>query len=324
MQTRNLCVLLFMSGALAACGSSEAPDTSSAPAAAARADKSRVAATAAEVADEARGKVKCPAKVGTAPRAGLPAHDVVGVRPGLTWDEAMNVVLCTNELLVATENRGRSFRINTYGQTVRQGFDAAFAEDRINKTSQEIMAEMQDAALARGTNRRAPDMPGGTARWYVTTMGLPGKETVVAAARIEAFVEGKAPTMESVAAALAGKYGEPTQRQQQPTTHTFTWSYDPLDRKVTETSPLYQRCYGVSHPDAGVNLSPDCGVVVEARIDSMRDNPLLARTLQVGVVDQARGYESLVATEQQLERAELERRAAAAEAAAKQADKPTL
>src|SRR5690606_10824083 len=104
----------------------------------------------------------------------------------------------------------------------------------------------------------------------------------------------------------------------------FNWSWDPFGRRVTETSPLYQRCHGPSGPDDGVNLSPDCGVVVQAMILPMRDNPLLARTLQVGVVDQAQGYESLMATERQLEQMEQQRRAAEAASAAQQADKPTL
>jgi YD repeat-containing protein len=307
---------------LGACGSSDEPEAPKASAAPSRAD-SRVAATAAEVAAEARGKVKCPARVETPPREGLPAHDVVGVRPGLTWDEAMNVVLCTHELLVATENRGRSFQLNTYGQAVRQGFDAVFAEDKINKTSQEIIQEMQDAALARSGNARGPDMPGGTARWYVTTMGMPGAEHVVAAARVEAYAEGRSPTMASVRDALIAKYGQPTQATE---AHwwQYRWAYDPLDRKITETHPLFYQCHGITHPNDGVSLSPDCGVVVQATLMPLRDNPLLAMTLQVGVVDQAQGYESLMATERALEQAEMQRRAAEAKAAAENADQPTL
>ncbi len=327
MAKRHWCSLLLAAGLAAGCGSSDEPPSAASPApsaaAGARAVSSRVAATAAEVAKEARGKVKCPAK--TPPReASRPVDDVVGVRPGLTWDEAVNVVLCTHELLVVDTAQRRGFQIQTYGQTVRQGFAATFAEDRINKTSQEIIAEMQDAAMARGSNRRGPDMPGGTARWYVTTMGLPGAEKVVAAARIEAFAEGKAPTIAAVADALIEKYGPPTLRQDNPANSTFNWSWDPFGRRVTETSPLYQRCHGPSGPDDGVNLSPDCGVVVQAMILPMRDNPLLARTLQVGVVDQAQGYESLMATERQLEQMEQQRRAAEAASAAQQADKPTL
>lgn len=336
MATRKLCFALVMSAALAACGSPDAPagaDGAPSPSgaaaqperskAAAQPDRSRVAATAAEVAAEARGNVKCPAKVSTAPRPGLSAHDVVGVRPGMTWDEAVNVVLCTHELLVVTENRSRRFEVNTWGQAVRQGFDAVFAEDRINKTSQEILAEMQDSAMARGTNRRSPGMPGGTARWYVTTMGVPGDERVVAATRLEAYAEDKAPTMAGVRDALVEKYGAPTSVFEGGVWE-LRWVYDLQDRQVPETHPVARSCVGPSHPDSAVNLSTNCGVIVTATINPLRDNPLIANSLQVGVVDQARGYESLAATERALEQAELARRAEEAKAAAERAGKPTL
>ena len=54
------------------------------------------------------------------------------------------------------------------------------------------------------------------------------------------------------------------------------------------------------------------------------DNPALAEYMQVGVVDQAGGYERLSATEQGLERAEMARRAKEVEAASRNADAPTL
>jgi len=327
MRKSRLILASCLGAALTACGGPDEPAAAATtPAASSKptAD-SRVAATAAEVAKETRGNVRCPAKLSTPPRdVSLPADDVVGVRPGLKFDEAMNVVLCTHELLVATEDRGRGFKINTWGQPVRQGFSAVFAEDRINKTSKEIMAEMQYSAMARSSNRRAPDMPGGTSRWYVTTMGMPGEERVLAAARIEAYAEGKAPAMASVADALVGKYGTPTQRQDNPASWHFTWSFDLYDRPVTEASPLYYQCRGPSGPDDGVNLSPDCGLVVTAMLMPQRDNPQVARTLQVGVVNQAEGYESLMATERRLEQQEQERRAAEAAQAAQNAGKPTL
>lgn len=333
MRISTVTVLICCSALFSACGSSDEPQAGASPPSAGPPNasatpnkaNSRVAATAAEVAKEARGKLRCPAKPTSAPRdPSLPVDDVVGVRPGMSYDDAVNVVLCSHELLVIDGEQGRGFKIDTYGQTLRQGFSAVFAEDRINKTSKEIMAEMQDNAIARGSNRRAPDMQGGTSRWYVTTMGLPNSETVLAAARIEAFVDGKSPTMTAVAEALAEKYGTPTRKQENPGTWVYTWAYDLQNRPITETSPMYWQCSAPSNPDSGVNLSPDCGLAISAAIMPMRDNPQLARTLEVGVVSQAQGYETLVATQQQLERMEQQRRAAEISAAAKNADKPTL
>ncbi len=67
----------------------------------------------------------CPADIETPARAAdAPVDDVVGVRPGMTYEEAANVVLCTDDLMVVTGPITTGFNIQTYGQTLRQGFTA--------------------------------------------------------------------------------------------------------------------------------------------------------------------------------------------------------
>ena len=330
MQFLKLTVLIGMTATLTACGSAdESQGQAARPVAkassAADNPTSRVAATAAEIAEDARGKLRCPARPKSAPRAdSAPVDDIVGVRPGMSYDDAVSVVLCSHELLVIDKSSRGGFKINTYGETLRQGFGAVFAEDRINKTSKEIMAEMQNNAMARSMNKRGPGMPGGTARWYVTTMGLPNEERVMAVARIEAYEEGKAPSVMAVATALAEKYGTPTRNREDRNGTYLDWTYDLRDRPVTETSPLIYSCSAPSNPDSGVNLSPDCGIAISAIIRPMRDNPLIAATLEIGAVNQAQGYELLKATERQLESNEQQRRMAELDAASRNADKPTL
>jgi hypothetical protein len=104
----------------------------------------------------------------------------------------------------------------------------------------------------------------------------------------------------------------------------LSWSYDPRQRPITETSPLYQRCRGTADPDGGTNFSPDCGIVVEAHVQGLRENPDLAEYLQVGVIDQAGGYDLLTSTEQGLQKLENERRAREVEEASKNAVAPDL
>jgi hypothetical protein len=131
--------------------------------------------------------------------------------------------------------------------------------------------------------------------------------------------------MESVEQALIKKYGTPTRAQPPSGAQRYlTWAYDPLGRPITETSPLYYKCSGVADPDGGANFSPDCGEVVTATIFSMPDNPALSRFFQVGVVDQAGGYEALTATEQGLQRVDDARKAQQVKEAAKNADSPQL
>lgn len=317
---------LAIAALLAACGSPDTPPSTASSGSSKQQQVNRnTAASAEDVAKEARGKVKCPAKVARSERpAGAPVDDIVGVRPGMTYEEAANVVMCSHELLVVTPARSRGFRIETYGQEIRQGFTAAFAKERVQKTSQDYIREMQESAMARGMNKVVRDMQPGQAKWFVGTMGMPGEERVITAAREEWFEAGRQPTVDSVAQALLKKYGAPTQSGNYQGQVSLRWAYDTRNRLITETSPLFHQCRGVADPDAGANLSPDCGVVIAATLYPLRDNPALAEYMQVGVVDQAGGYERLSATEQGLERAEMARRAKEVEAASRNADAPTL
>jgi len=329
MRQWALAVAVVAGCTLAACGSKgpgegttaaqAAPPGTPAPAASGN-------ATAQEVAAEARGKLKCPARPASPARPpGAPVDDVVGVRPGMTYDEAVGVVLCTHELLVAGD-AGRSFQIQTHGKKVREGFVATFARERIQKSPQEIMREMQDAAMARGTNRRVRDVNPGEAKWYVATMGVPGQERVISAAREEWFEAGRQPTATSVEQALVSKYGPPTQRQHQVATgpRYLSWAYDLRQRPISEASPLHHQCTANADPDVGNSFSPDCGIVVSAAIHPLRDNPDLAEYLQVTVVDQAGGYQAITDTEQALEQQESQRRKEEVERASKNASAPTL
>ncbi|MGB5103885.1 MAG: hypothetical protein WBO04_11295 [Steroidobacteraceae bacterium] len=318
-------MMMLAAALLTACGSEPQPSAGGTTPPAADAGTPKAAAkelsddaTAAEVAREARGKVKCPAKFQTARPAGTPVDDVVGVRPGMTWDEAVNVVLCTHDLLVVTPETRRGYTLQTYGQTLRQGFNARFAEPRVQKSSKQILAEMQDAAIARGSNRAVRDVQPGQAKWYVSTMGLPGEERVISAAREEWYETDRFPTMASVQEALQGKYGQPVIVEDVGGSGFYLiWAYD-------QSGQPSGRCRGKADPDLGVELSPDCGSSVSARIQPSRANPELAEYLQVATVDQAAGYDLLERTERALQAADAQRRAREVEEAAGKAAKPTL
>ena len=329
MQTQRWLVVLMLCAGLAACGSKgsgSAPGGSSSFGGGAASAKPRSGnATAEQVAEEMRGDVDCPARIKSKPRdEKAPVDDVQGVRPGMTYEEAANVVLCTHDLMVVQPD-SRGFQIQTHGATLRQGFNARIAQPRVERTSKQIMQEMQDDAIGRSGNRVQEDMKPGDSKWYVGTIGMPGEERVINVAREEWFAEGRNPTMDSVEQALVKKYGTPTRSQPPSGAQKYiVWAYDPLGRQITETSPLYNRCSGVADPDGGANFSPDCGEVVMATIFAMPDNPALSRFFQVGVVDQAGGYEALTATEQGLQRIDDARKAQQGKDAAQHADTPKL
>lgn len=316
----RLALIALLCAAIAACGQGgpSGPGVAGKPAATPSGD-----ATAEQVAEESRGDVDCPAKVRSRPDS-TPVDDVLGVRPGQTFDEAVNVVLCTNDLLVASPPVTQGFNIETFGATIRQGFSARFAEPRVVKTSKQIMQEMQDDTIARGGNAVRPDMLPGQSRWYVTTMGMPGDERVIAAAREEWFGAGRNPTMRSVADALIKKYGPPTRQQVAPHVISLVWMRDSSGQYVPDTSPLSHQCTPLSSPTGGSNFSPDCGLVVAAMVWPLRDNPALSEHFEVGVADQANGYRRIVDTEQALENGEKARRKQQVDDAAKNADAPQL
>jgi hypothetical protein len=285
-------------------------------------------ASAEEVARQARGDLACPPKIATPARAEkAPVDDVLGVRPGKTYEEAMNLALCAHPLLVATPAGGRGFNLKVpQGTTLRQGFAVREAEPRVVKTSKQIMKEMQDEMTARSGNAVRENLKPGQTRWFVGTMGLPGQERVLSVAREERYAADQSPTVDNLTAALLQKYGKPTRNQRGTGGQLpfVVWAYDPLGRPVTETSPLYNKCTGSSDPDGGVHLSPDCGLVVQAMLVPHRTNPELVERLQVGVVDQAGGYRLITATEQAFGQAEQQRRAQEVERAAKNTKAPKL
>lgn len=319
--------VVILAVALSACGSKKPPAAAGGSDASGQKSQSAPSgnATAEEVAEEARGDVDCPADIETPARAAnAPVDDVVGLRPGLTYEEAANVAMCTNDLMVVQADSSRGVNMQTYGQTIRQGFSARFAKPRIEKTSKQIMQEMQDDMIARGGNAVRQDMQPGEAKIYVATMGMPGQERVISAAREEWFAEGKNPTIASVEQALITKYGTPNKSQLAGTTKYLTWAYDSRGRPITETSPFYNQCNGNASPDGGSNYSPDCGLVVAAIISPLRENPELSQYFQVGVVDQAGGYEAITATEASLQQLDTQRKAQQVQEASKNADAPTL
>lgn len=321
---RFLC-FTTLTAALALAGCDKTSTVAAGTPVASTAKGSTAPATAEQVAHQARKDVRCPARATSATRAGeAPVDDVLGVRPGLSYDEAVSLVLCSHELLVLQDDPGRRFNLNAQGQKLRHGFGARFAEPRVEWNAKRAQSEMLDSALARSGNAVSDDLKPGQAKWYVGTMGLPGQERVVNVAREERFDANARPTVASVEQALVKKYGPPSRQQNLNGQRHFSWTYDPMGRQAGAGSPLVGRCVGIASPDSGVNLASDCGTVVTASVMPLRDNPDVAMTMQVGVVDQARGYALVTSTEQALLQAEQQRRAKETANAAKNTAAPKL
>ena len=308
---------VFAALAIASCGSKE---DNNAPIGAV--DATRPAptgeASAEEVAKEMRGSVKCPAKDSNPRTAGAPVDDVVGVRPGMTWNEAATFVMCDNPMIVVTENTGRNYDIQTYGQKLRQGFDGRWAEARVVKSSRDYLREMSEAAARRSGNAAAEPLPGGQSRFYVSTMGLPGEERVISVAREEAYADGKQPTIDSLTQALIAKYGQPSEANDAGRVVQMWWEYDPSGKKIQG------QCKMSVSPDAGTSLSTECGITVGAQIQGSNTNQALARSLAVTSQSGAWGYVLLTKTEAALKAVDASKKAKEIEDASKNAAVPKL
>jgi len=305
--------------ATAGCGGSN--DSSDAPIGAVDAAKPAPTgeATAEQVAAEMRGNVKCPAKASSARPANAPVDDVVGARPGMTWNEAATFVMCDHPLMVVTENTARNYRIDTRGLKLRQGFDGEFAKARVVKTSRDYLREMSEEAARRSGNAVEVRLQPGQSRFYVSTMGLPGQEQVISVAREELYAEGKQPTVESITQALIAKYGQPSESNDTGSLVQIWWEYDPAGNKVQQ-----QQCRISAGPDAATSLSTACGITVAAYVQASRTNPGLAHSLAVTSQNGAWGYELLRRTEEALKSADAAKKAKELEDASKNAEAPKL
>lgn len=321
---------LLATALLAGCGKSAAPAASPAAATPGTAPANNAWSgqnqSAEEVAKAARADLRCPAPITTPARAGTaPVDDILGVRPGLSYEEAWSAVLCNNDLLVATPTHDVGFRLKVDGSKVRQGFTAEFAQPRVVKTSKQIMKEMQDNAILRGSNAVHETLAPGASSWYVGTMGVPGQERVLRVNREEHFAADARPTMDSLASALRKKYGATTHEQVDSNGYrSLTWAYDPAGRLQAEGTPLGRRCHGVQYATMPSEVGPDCGLVVEAVLHPQRDNAALVERLMVGVIDQANGYRMVEDTERALVAGDQQRRDHEAADAAKNVKAPSL
>jgi hypothetical protein len=324
-------LLVLLAAALAGCGGDSPGGPAAGPKAAAPAPAKATPAKAAasgdlsaeEVARAARGAVRCPPPAPAPRPAGAPVDDIVGVRPGMAWEEAALIVMCTHPLLVVGPDTANRWQIQTYGQTIRQGLSAGFAQPRVQKTGQQVMRELQADAIARGGNHARAGIAPGTSRWYAGTMGLPGEERVLYVQREERFADDALPPLQTVEEALLAKYGTPTRRSPLPQGLEMVWSHDAAGRPRPATAG-HDHCGMNSAFGGSVGLREGCGVVVSVLVRSAPANAALAQSLTVGVVDQARGLALLRQTEQRLQRADAERRARELKEAGRNAKGPTL
>jgi hypothetical protein len=259
--------------------------------------------TAKETTAEWRDDLDCPVKVSSKRDEGAPVDDIQGVRPGMTFNEAVEVVLCSNEDIGVTINDENT----EYFDVISRGIFTGNGE-RKNFFANIINFKKTD----EHGNSVNPDK---SPLWKVQSIGVPKEESIVAVNYIESYYNGKNPSIESVKQALISKYGNNVRVKD----GYMIWAYDTLNRPITETSPLNSECFNIS-----TTLMEGCGLKVIAYSYPLDENPLLSSGLNLTVVNPAKGAQLIEETKQKFSKLEAARHEKELKNTQDNSEKPSL
>lgn len=282
----SLVVALF----LVACGGSE---EEAAPAATenggAKTAQQQAAATSP------KSSRKCPPKVTTGIRPdGAPVDDIVGIRPGMSYDDAEWVLACREDVPI----------INVADKwTIKQNYDIPTRQ--LIRASDGALCSGQDIARdmgSMGSSKTCDDggykfkpVKGITQQIIVAFNGMPGEEKAGAIWRRNNFPDGAAPAIDGLVKSLSDKYGEPhmTDKDRHGVTN-LVWIYDLLGRPMSRSSQDWNNCVNISISASFANAqrwSAGCGLTIKAAIAPSYNNELLAREMNMGLMHQKTFYE---------------------------------
>lgn len=258
------------------------------------------AAPGAAGADDEREEaaLRCPDASGAA----AAGPDIVGVRLGMTVDEALAAARCAlgEDARVKTAQRWLD-RLETYG----------------------VELGTQSFTLHKGDHRpcnyqREWQECDGDRKWthvdevlVVATPGAPGKETARAIWRTQHFREGRMPAVQAVLDALVAKYGAPqwTEESDRPWSHSagyreLRWVRDRRGAPLADPNPLFRQCDGAIHgrdEQTSAMWRDGCGLTIRARVLLSGKNPGLALELQTAMLEQSQMYAHVEAMKSELQ-----------------------
>lgn len=288
-----LAVILSCALAVTACGGSDAAGESATEAGKAKeagGAKSAAASAQADEADDGLGKLKCPAKI----HKGLTGPDIIGLKLGMSRDEAVNVVRChAKDAHIEFEDRW---------------FDPySFKTHQTKLEKQVFIAQTGETSACNYSSFEGMQKCGlGGRQWdhvsekiKVATPGVPGEEKVVGVWRTQIYKEGETPAVETVVAALTKKYG-PYQRRVVDRVNNNLWS-DRIEiawvsgvdgEPMSEANPIFLNCaVNVrARVDDGQVWQDGCGLNIAVTLLTPRTNPDVVGEFSVGMMNQSDLY----------------------------------
>jgi len=148
----------------------------------------------------------------------------------------------------------------------------------------------------------------------VVSPGVPGREKVLGIWREQHFKPGEMPAAESLLPALVQKYGPPQVKQQSGNNWMrLDWLQDASGTPI-EQGQRGPSCRTISaRGSESHSWSDACGLTITALIVLDPANPLMAKELNVGLMDQAALYRTGKSLQAELQAMEQQRRQQEAE-----------
>lgn len=281
--------------ALAACGTSDAPGTPAATSTSTSASKSAKSGPARP--EDELPKPKCPSSAG----AKLPGPDIVGLKLGMSFDEALNHARCAMPDAVVGFAPRWFQQLQTGATTLEK---QAFTIQR-GDTSECVFRQLGDAAKC-GLGRRVWDHV--DEMISVATPGLNGRQKVVGVWRTQNWKVGEMPSRDTVRQALRDKYG-PEGEFVDGQYARMNWRRDAAGAPLRAGDPTFEQCYGIAARAASPQgWREGCGLAISAEIVAPRDNPDLVESLHVGMAHHENLLNSGDAMQAELDRLDAERR----------------
>jgi len=260
--------------AVAGCGKSDPPRPALPP-------KAAAAAKVAALPSDGLPPPDCPVKVDAA----LPGPDVVGLKLGMPREDALNFARCLNTDAFVSFEGAWIQGLRTYGiKLAPQAFATYVGQTRPCKYNS--IDEMDKCGVGNRAWTHVAE------KITVVSPGVPGREKVMGIWREQHFKAGEMPTAEALLPALVKKYGQPQLTQQHPNNWVrLDWMQDASGTPLVQGQRGAGQCRSISaRGNESHSWSDACGLTITALIVLSPENPLLAKELNIGMVQQQELY----------------------------------
>jgi hypothetical protein len=263
-------------------------------------------AAAAQAGRDGRARRDCPPSLSPASvRSSGPVDDIVGVRPGMPYDEVVAVLECRGNLQTFQTAETWSISQN-HGFPTRQLLRAT---DGTPCSQADLRGRVE---CDSGGNRFEP-VKNLSEEFVVAFTGMPGEEIARVIWRRSLFPADGYPTNQSLIEALTEKYGAPMMQHSEMNMQNtqprhgginLFWVYNQQGQMLRPGEAVTFRldCANGMRPwfAARHSWNSGCGLTIRAEIMPVEGSRLVASSLDVMVVDQAALFRASRAMEEAL------------------------